>query len=115
MKNKNIIIHVVQILLIICFIFSITPKEFQNDTFFTIAIGNRVLEYGVETEEHLVWHEGLEYTNSRWLFDAVIATIYNNFGYAGIYIFTMIAASIQGIAYYLIINRIINPTNIPIL
>ncbi len=107
MKKKDIIIHVIQVLLIICFMVSITPKEFQNDTFFTIAIGNRVLEYGVETEEHLVWHEGLEYTNSRWLFDATIATIYNNFGYAGIYVFAMIFAALQGIAYYFILNMIL--------
>lgn len=106
MKNKNIIIHVIQVLLIICFIISITPKEFQNDTFFTIVIGNRVLEHGVETEEHLVWHEGLEYTNSRWLFDAIIAIINNNFGYTGIYVFVMFIASLQGILYYYIVNKI---------
>lgn len=106
MKNKNVIIHIIQILLIICFITSITPKGFQNDTFFTIAIGNRVLEYGVETEENLVWHDGLEYTNSRWLFDSIIATINNKFGYAGIYIFVMIMASLQAILYYYIVNQI---------
>ena len=107
MKNKKIIIHVIQVLLIICFMISITPKIFQNDTFFTIAIGNRILEHGVETEEHLVWHEGLEYTNSRWLFDVIIAILYNNFGYAGIYIFLMIIAILQGILYYFIMNKII--------
>lgn len=103
---KNRVIHVIQILLIIFFMISITPKEFQNDTFFTIAIGERVLEYGVETEEHLVWHENLEYTNSRWLFDSIIATINNNLGYTGIYIFVMFIASLQGVLYYFIVNKI---------
>lgn len=106
MKRKNIITHVIQIILIILFVVGITPKQFQNDTFFTIPIGNRVLEYGVENEEHLVWHEGLEYTNSRWLFDIIVASINNMFGYAGIYIFVMIISSLIAILYYYIINDI---------
>ncbi len=106
MKRKNIIIHVIQVLLIILFIASITPKAMQNDTFFTIPIGNRVLEHGVENEEQYVWHEDLEYTNSRWLFDIIIATINNNFGYVGIYIFVIIIASLQAVLYYFIINKI---------
>lgn len=106
MKNKNIIVHLIQILLVIFFMISIVPKSFQNDTFFTIAIGERVLEYGIETEEKLVWHEGLEYTNSRWLFDSAIATINNYFGYTGIYIFVMIIAALIGILWYFIINKI---------
>lgn len=106
MKKKNIIIHLIQILIIILFMCSIINKEFQNDTFFTIAIGERVLEYGIETEEKLVWHEELEYTNSRWLFDSIIAIINNYFGFLGIYIFVMIMTSIQGVLLYLIINKI---------
>ena len=87
---------------------SIVTKEFQNDTFFTIVIGERVLENGIETEEKLVWHEGLEYTNSRWLFDSIIAIINNFFDYTGIYIFVMIMASFSGVFWYFIINKITN-------
>ena len=77
MNKKNIIIHLIQIILIIIFSISLINKTVQNDTFFTIALGERVLEYGIEKEEKLVWHEGLEYTNSRWLFDGTVSKIYN--------------------------------------
>lgn len=105
MKRKDIIIHLIQILIIVISMFSIVEKEFQNDTFFTIVIGERVLEHGIETEEKLVWHEGLEYTNSRWLFDIIITIINKFWGFIGIYIFTMIITAIFGIICYFIINN----------
>lgn len=102
-KLKNIII----IILIIIFTISVVPRSFQNDTFFTIAKGNDVLENGVQKEEKLVWHEGLEYTNSRWLFDTIIATIYNNFNFIGVYILVLIIAVFQALIYNYILNKII--------
>lgn len=102
-KIKNIII----VLLIILFTISIVPKTFQNDTFFTIAIGRNILENGVEKQEKLVWHEGLEFTNSRWLFDTIIALMYNKFNFIGIYIFVLVIASFQALLYNYILNKII--------
>lgn len=67
-KIKNILLLVCLMLFTIVFV----NKEFPNDTFFTIAIGENILENGIQTEEKLVWHEGLEFTNPRWLFDIVI-------------------------------------------
>ena len=87
------------------FSISIVTKAFQNDTFFTIVIGDRVLEYGIEKEEKLVWHEGLEYTNSRWLFDICISKIYQICGWNGIYGFVMFVTAIQGILLYYILNK----------
>lgn len=106
MKNKNTIIHIIQILIIAIFIISLVPKEFQNDTFFSIALGENYLKEGINEKEQLVWHEGLEYTNSRWLFDITITKLYNIFGFDGIYIFVIIFAIIQGILFYYIINKI---------
>ena len=106
MNKKDILIHIVQILILIIFMCSIVNKEFQNDTYFTIAIGEQVLEHGIEKEEKLVWHKGLEYTNSRWLFDSTIYTINKYLGFTGIYGFVMILAVIQGVIWYLIVNKI---------
>lgn len=106
MNKKNIIIHLIQILLIIIFSISLINKSVQNDTFFTIALGERVLEYGIEKEEKLVWHEGLEYTNSRWLFDITVSKIYELFDWNGVYAFVMVCTIIQGVLLYTIINKI---------
>lgn len=104
MKEK--IKYLIPILLIIIFMISIVPKSFQNDTFFTIAIGKDILENGVQKEEKLVWHEGLEFTNSRWLFDILITIIYDMYNFLGIYIFVIIFAIIQAILYYVMLYHI---------
>lgn len=101
-KVKNFIM----IILIIIFTISVVPKEFQNDTFFTIAIGENVLKNGIENEEKLVWHEGLEFTNSRWMFDVLITLIYNTFDFFGVYIFVILMSALQMLLYYIILNNI---------
>lgn len=106
MKQK--LNYLIPILLIVIFIISIVPKELENDTFFTIKLGENILEQGVQKEEKLVWHENLEFTNPRWLFDVLCATIYNNFGFLGIYIGVICIASVQAILYYYILRQITN-------
>lgn len=108
MKVKIQITSIISIFLIIIFTIAIVPKEFQNDTFFTIAIGQNILKNGIELEEKLVWHENLEYTNSRWAFDVITAKIYNMFDFNGIYFFTILMACIQMVLYYYILNKLTN-------
>lgn len=100
--------YIILIFLIIIFIVSIVPKEFQNDTFFTIAIGENILKNGVQIKEQLVWHDNLEFTNPRWLFDVFITTIYNNFNFLGIYVAVIIISILQAILYFNILNKITN-------
>lgn len=106
--KKKYIINIIQVILIILFTISLVPKEFQNDTFFTIALGERTLEYGIEKVDQLVWHENLEFIHLRWLFDVVIYAIYNIFNFVGIYVFVIIIAIIQSLLYYHILNKLTN-------
>lgn len=106
MKNRNIVIHIIQILLIIFFTIAIVPKTFQNDTYFTISLGENIINEGISKEEKLVWHEGLEFTNPRWLFDVIIYLLNEKCGFIGIYIFVIIIAVIQSVLYYYILNKI---------
>ena len=81
--NKRIKIILLGLLLI-TYTISVIPKSFQNDTFFDIALGEIIIDKGLTNEEELVFHEGLEFKNPRWLFDYISANIYNRFGEAGI-------------------------------
>lgn len=101
-KLKNVLI----IILIIIFTISLVPKTFQNDTFWTIVLGQNILEHGVQNEEELVWHEGLNFINPRWLFDVTIASIYNTFDLIGVYVFVIVMACIQALLYNYILNKI---------
>lgn len=87
-------------ILIIVFVISIVNKEFQNDTFFTIAIGENTIQNGISEQEQLTWHENLKFTNPRWAFDVTIATIYNMFGFYGIYTFVLIISSLIALSLF---------------
>lgn len=103
MKNK--LKKILYIILIIFFSISIVNKVFENDTYFAIAVGNKILDVGFYTQEDFVFVDGLEYENVRWIFDIIMANIYNNFNYLGIYIFVMTITAIIGISIYYILVK----------
>lgn len=106
-------INTMAIILIVIFSIAISPVTLQNDTFYTIKIGEYVLENGVTMQEPFAWHNDLEYTFPHWAYDVLIYSIYNIGGMTGIYISTIVFASILGISMYIISvklnkNRIIS-------
>ena len=92
-------IDVIAIVSIIIFAFSITPITFQNDTYYTIAIGKHILENGIDMQDPFSWHENLPYTYPHWAYDTGTYIIYNlgeNIGIGGftaVYIATVVLFS----------------------
>ena len=103
MKNKKLYI-VFSMLLIVIILMTVT-KEMQNDTFFTIATGEHILQEGYDNVDHLTWHEDLGFYKLRWAFDAAIAFIYNAFGFAAIYAFVVIIASLTVLSLFNILLK----------
>jgi hypothetical protein len=56
------------------------PKTFQNDTFYVIALGEQILNNGLDRIDHFSWHDTLEYRYPHWLFDVVNSAINSSFG-----------------------------------
>lgn len=109
MQQINKLKLILCIIVISIFSASLVTKTFQNDTYFTIAVGNKILSEGIYTNETFTFHEGLKYENVRWIFDITIAKIYNLFDFLGIYIFIMIMAAIIGSTiFYILIKQINN-------
>lgn len=107
--KKQIIFEIMAIILIAIFCISITPKTLQNDTFYTIKIGEHIIQNGgIDMMDPFSWHEGLEYTYPHWLYDVITYLIYNLGGMAGIYIATCIFATILGISIYKINSKLAN-------
>ena len=81
---------------------SVTPKTFQNDTFYNIKVGEWIYENGISdlTKDMHSWHD-LPYTYPHWLNDLGIFVIYNAFGYTGIYVSTMIIYGLIGVCSYI--------------
>ncbi len=105
-KKKSIRFNVMAVILIIIFCAAISPITLQNDTFYTIRIGEYITENGVTMKEPFSWHKDLEYTFPHWAYDVFIYLIYNVGGMTGIYISTIVLASILGILIYYISTKL---------
>ena len=110
-KNKKIIFEIVAILIIALFSYSLAPKTLQNDTFYTIPIGNLIMENGIDMNDHFSWHEDLPYTYPHWLYDVIMAKIYNFGGWNAIYISVCVLSILMGILIYEV-NRKLNKNQI---
>ena len=99
-KKLNTKFIIIAIICICIFSIGIVTKAMQNDTFYTIKLGEIVLENGIDMQEHFAWHEGLPYTYPHWLYDVFMYLIYAISGFNGIYISTIIFTAILGITIY---------------
>lgn len=113
LKNK---FNILAIICIIVFGITLSQKTLQNDTYYTIKIGEHIVETkSVDMQDPFSWHEGLKYTYPHWLYDTGIYLIYNtgsniathfnldaeNGGLTAIYISTMILAVLLGVLIYI--------------
>ncbi len=106
-KTTKIAFHILAIFCIVIFAFALTPKTFQNDTFYTIKIGQDIRANGIDYVDHYSWHENLEYTYPHWLYDFLTGLIYDFAGgFTGIYIATVLLAMIMGILLYVTNKKI---------
>ena len=110
MKNKkmkkNIKFTILAIILIAIFCIAITPVTFQNDTYYTIKVGEHIAKSGIDMKDPFSWHEDLGYTYPHWGYDLANYFIYNSFGFTGIYITTCILTIILGISIYLVNTKL---------
>ena len=102
MKNKKTIyFEIMAIILISIFGISLASKTLQNDTFYTIKIGEHIIENKrIDMMDPFSWHQDLEYTYPHWLYDVIIYLIYLAGGMTGIYISTCIFSAVLGITIY---------------
>ena len=105
--SSNIKFTILAIVLIAIFCVALTPVTLQNDTYYTIKIGEHIAQNGVDMKDPFSWHEDLEYTYPHWLYDLITYLIYNTFGMTGIYITTCILSVILGIIVYLVNKKLV--------
>lgn len=105
-KKNGIIFHIIAIICIALFAAAFSPKCLQNDTYYTITIGEYIYNNGISnlTEDIYSIHD-IPYTYPHWLYDLGIFMIYNNFGHQGIYLSTIILNAILGISIYALCNK----------
>ena len=104
--NKKIIFQIIAVILISIFCFSIAPKTFQNDTFYSVSIGKLIMENGIDMKDHFSWHENLPYTYPHWLFDVLTYLIYNIGNWEAIYIGVCILSIILGLTVFFVNQKL---------
>ena len=108
--SNKVIFSILAVILIVIFCISITPVTLQNDTFYTIKVGEHIAKYGIDNQDPFSWHQDLAYTYPHWGYDLITYYIYSAFGMTGIYITTCILSCILGLALYLTNTKLIkNP------
>ncbi len=105
-KKVKISFNIIAIICILLFCIAITPVTLQNDTFYTIRIGEHILENGIDMHDPFSIHD-LPYTYPHWLYDVCIYLIYSVFGMTGIYISTILLTCILGILMYTVSKKIV--------
>ena len=98
--SSSVKFTILALILIAIFCIALTPVTLQNDTYYTIAIGEHILNYGVDMQDPFSWHENLSYTYPHWLYDLITYIVYSVFGMTGIYIATCILSVILGWSIY---------------
>lgn len=100
-KNiKKIRFEILAIILITIFCIALSPVTLQNDTFYTIKVGEHIVQNGIDMKDPFSWHEDLPYTYPHWAYDVSIYFVYFLFGMNGIYISTCILSVILGLTIY---------------
>ena len=97
---------IVALVLIAIVCIALTPVTLQNDTFYTIKVGEHIANYGIDMQDPFSWHEDLPYTYPHWLYDLITYFVYTIFGMTGIYISTCILSVILGWSIYLVNTKI---------
>ena len=104
--NINVNFTIVAIILIAIFCVCITPVTFQNDTFYTIKIGEFIKNNGIDMMDHFSWHENLNYTYPHWLYDFCTYLVYSIAGFKGTYIVTCILSIVLGISIFYVVSKL---------
>ena len=113
-KKVKMKFNILAIICIAIFCFVLAPVTLQNDTYYTIKIGEHIIENGIDMQDPFSWHEDLPYTYPHWAYDTSVYLIYNlgemtqieNGGMIFIHLYVAVLSSILGIVMYKTILKI---------
>lgn len=108
MKKRNYLFTVLVLVAFLSLTVTLVIRTFQNDTFYTIKIGEIITKYGIDMKDHFSWIPNLMYTYPHWLYDLVTYLLYSLGGFTAIYISTLVLTFCLLFLMYYLCNKIIN-------
>ena len=94
--SASVKFNILAVILITIFCVALTPVTLQNDTYYTIKVGEHIAQTGIDGQDPFSWHEDLAYTYPHWGYDLITYFIYQAFGFTGIYITTCLLSITLG-------------------
>ena len=102
-KVKAIKFNILAIVAIVIFCISLCPITLQNDTYYTIKIGEHIINTKtVDMKDPFSWHENLPYTYPHWAYDVAIYFIYSLGGFMAIFASTIMLSCVLGVLMYFV-------------
>ena len=86
MKKSNVLFNVLVVVSFLIVSYLITQKIFQNDTFYSIKVGESIFKNGIDMKDHFSFIPDLAYSYPHWLFDSFIYLVYSLGGFQFIYL-----------------------------
>ncbi len=96
--------YLISSIFIVALCIILTDVCFQNDTFYSIKLGNLILNNGIDMLDHFSIHT-LPYTYPHWLYDIMIYFIYNYGGYFLIYVANIVIYIVISIIIFYLNNK----------
>ena len=90
MKKKDVLFNILVIFSFLIVSYLLSQKVFQNDTFYTIKVGESIFKHGIDMKDHFSFIPDLAYSYPHWLYDSFIYLLYSLGGFRFIYYSTII-------------------------
>lgn len=104
--NAGLKFTILAVILIAIFCVALTPVTFQNDTYYTIKIGEHIINNGLDGQDPFSWHQDLAYTYPHWAYDVITYLIYHIGGFTGIYVVTCLLTILLGTSIYFVNTKL---------
>ena len=100
-KEQNFIFNIIAVIALILLSIAVTPKVLQNDTFYTVKVGEYISQNGIFNlnTDPFSWMD-LPYTFPHWLYDLMMFKIYSIGGFDAIYVSSMFFISLLSLSIY---------------
>lgn len=107
-ENKKAVYMSIALILLAIYIFGICPVAMQNDVFWSIEVGEKLLNEEIFKIDTFSIHEGLQYVAHHFLTDIAIYLVYNIWGMLGLYLFEILLTCIMAALIYYLNKTICN-------
>lgn len=108
MKKRNYAFYILVLVAFLSLTITLVVRTFQNDTFYTIKIGETITKYGIDMKDHFSFVPNLMYTYPHWLYDLIMYLLYSLGGFNAIYISTLALGFLLLFLMYFLCNKIID-------